>query len=81
MSSNRIEADFASVVVNGTSKPSIDVGIDGREGMTGLAVVRGNDRLPHEKVAGRCQRISAAKLQRCLPTAAARWMSVWRAGS
>jgi hypothetical protein len=57
------EADFASVVVNGTSKPSIDVGINGREGMTGLAVVPGNDRLPHEKVPRRGQRISAANLR------------------
>ena len=31
-----IESGFASVVANGTSKPSIEVGIIGREGMTGL---------------------------------------------
>jgi CRP-like cAMP-binding protein len=36
-----IESGFASVVANGTSKPSIEVGIIGREGMTGLAVVLG----------------------------------------
>lgn len=36
-----IEAGFASVVANGSSKPSIEVGIIGREGMTGLATVMG----------------------------------------
>jgi hypothetical protein len=30
-----IEAGFASVVANGSGKPSIEVGIIGREGMTG----------------------------------------------
>ena len=44
------------MVANGTSKPSIEVGIIGREGMTGLAVVLGNDRALHEtyiQVAGK----------------------------
>jgi CRP-like cAMP-binding protein len=58
-----IEAGCASVVVKSTSKPTIDIGINGREGMTGPAVMRGNDRLPHEKVAGRGQHISAANLR------------------
>jgi CRP-like cAMP-binding protein len=61
-----IEAGFASVVANGTSKQSIEVGIIGREGMTGLAVVLGNDRAQHEtyvQVAGKGLRISAAKLR------------------
>ena len=43
-----IESGFASVVANGTSKPSIEVGIIGREGMTGLAVVLGHDRAQHD---------------------------------
>jgi hypothetical protein len=42
-----IESGFASVVANGTSKPSIEVGIIGREGMTGLAIVLGSDRAQH----------------------------------
>jgi CRP-like cAMP-binding protein len=42
-----IEAGFASVVANGSSKPSIEVGIIGREGMTGLATVMGYDRATH----------------------------------
>ena len=35
------------MVANGTNKPSIEVGIIGREGMTGLAVVLGSDRAQH----------------------------------
>ena len=61
-----IEAGFASVVANGSSKPSIEVGIIGREGMTGLAVVMGQQRASHEtyvQAAGKAQRISAAKLR------------------
>ena len=60
------ESGFASVVANGTDKPSIEVGIIGREGLTGLAVVLGNDRASHDtfiQVAGKGQRISAAKLR------------------
>ena len=37
------ESGFASVVANGGKRP-IEVGIIGREGMTGLAVVLGGDR-------------------------------------
>src|SRR5436190_18864380 len=61
-----IEAGFASVVANGSSKPGIEVGIIGREGMTGLAVVLGNDRAQHEtyiQVAGTGQRIRAVDLR------------------
>ena len=51
------------MVANGSDKPSIEVGIIGREGMTGLAVVLGNDRAMHDtyiQVAGSGLRISAA---------------------
>ncbi len=61
-----IEAGFASVVANGSSKPSIEVGIIGREGMTGLAIVMGQQRAAHDtyiQVAGKGQRITAAKLR------------------
>jgi CRP-like cAMP-binding protein len=61
-----IESGFASVVANGTKKPSIEVGIIGREGMTGLAIIMGHDRAQHEtyiQVAGRGLRIAAAKLR------------------
>jgi CRP-like cAMP-binding protein len=58
-----IESGFASVVAG---KRSIEVGIIGREGMTGLAVVLGDERASHDtyiQVAGAGQRISAAKLR------------------
>jgi CRP-like cAMP-binding protein len=60
------ESGFASVVANGSDKPSIEVGIIGREGMTGLAVVLGGDRAQHStyiQVAGNGQRVSAARLR------------------
>jgi len=41
------EAGFASVVADGGKRP-IEVGLIGREGMTGLPVVLGNDRNDHE---------------------------------
>jgi CRP-like cAMP-binding protein len=61
-----IEAGFASVVANGSGKPGIEVGIIGREGMTGLAIVMGQQRAPHDtyvQVAGKGQQIRAAKLR------------------
>jgi CRP-like cAMP-binding protein len=61
-----IERGFASVVADGSDEGGIEVGIIGREGMTGLAVVMGNHRAPHDtyiQAAGAGQRISAAKLR------------------
>ena len=61
-----IEAGFASVVANGSGKQSIEVGIIGREGMTGLAIVMGYQRASHDtyiQAAGKGQRIRAAKLR------------------
>ena len=43
-----IESGFASVVVNGSGERGIEVGLIGREGMTGLAVVMAADTTPHE---------------------------------
>lgn len=43
-----LERGFASVVANGASNPRVEVGLIGREGMTGLAVVLGSDRSPHD---------------------------------
>jgi CRP-like cAMP-binding protein len=60
-----IEHGFASVVANGAGR-SIEVGLIGREGMTGLAVVMGTDRSPHDtymQAAGGGQRISSARLR------------------
>jgi CRP-like cAMP-binding protein len=59
-----IESGFASVVAEG--KPSIEVGIIGREGMTGLAIVLGQQCASHAtyiQAAGKGQRISADKLR------------------
>jgi CRP-like cAMP-binding protein len=61
-----IESGFASVVANGSNKPSIEVGIIGREGMTGLTIVLGGDRAQHAtfiQAAGKGQRLSAARLR------------------
>ena len=57
---------FASVVANGIKGRSVEVGIIGREGMTGMAVVMGTDRSPHDtfiQAAGQGQRMRAAKLR------------------
>ena len=59
-----LESGIASVVANGDNKRSIEVGLIGREGMTGLAVVMGTDRSPpphlyssaRTRVATRCRR-------------------------
>ena len=61
-----IESGYASVVANGDDKRSIEIGLIGREGMTGLAVVMGTDRTHHEtfmQCAGRGWRISAQNLR------------------
>jgi CRP-like cAMP-binding protein len=61
-----IERGFASVVANDSGKRRIEVGIIGREGMTGLAVVMGNERAPHDtyiQAAGAGHRIGVAKLR------------------
>jgi CRP-like cAMP-binding protein len=42
-----IESGFASVVAGGTGDRDIEVGLIGREGMTGLAVIMGTDRSPN----------------------------------
>jgi CRP-like cAMP-binding protein len=60
-----IEHGIASVVADGTGR-SIEVGLIGREGMTGLAVIMGSDRSPHEtfmQVGGDGQRMPAGKLR------------------
>jgi CRP-like cAMP-binding protein len=43
-----MEHGFASVVANGVDKPGIEVGIIGREGMTGVSVVLGGERPRNE---------------------------------
>ena len=60
------ESGFASVVANGKGT-SIEVGIIGREGMTGLPLLLGHDRAEHEtfiQLAGKGLCIGAADLHR-----------------
>jgi CRP-like cAMP-binding protein len=60
------ESGFASVVADSASERGIEVGLIGREGMTGLAIVMGTDRTPHHTFmqhAGVGVRISVGDLQ------------------
>ena len=64
------ESGFASVVADGGKQP-IEVGIIGREGMTGLPVVLGNDRNSHEvfmQAAGKGHCIKADALRKAIDT-------------
>jgi CRP-like cAMP-binding protein len=61
-----LDSGFASMVADGSSSNKIEVGLIGREGMTGLAVVLGADRTPHETYvqnAGEGLRIGAANFR------------------
>jgi CRP-like cAMP-binding protein len=56
-----MDEGIASVVAIGKNGKDIEVGIIGREGMTGLPIVMGNHRSPHStfiQVAGSAQRIT-----------------------
>src|SRR5882724_9056236 len=58
---------FASVVANGQSDRSIEVGLIGREGMTGTAVILGTDRSTNEtfmQLSGDGWRLTVAELRR-----------------
>ncbi|HJR22498.1 MAG TPA: Crp/Fnr family transcriptional regulator [Dongiaceae bacterium] len=60
------DSGIMSVVANGDNKRNIEVGLIGREGMTGLAVVMGTDRSPHQtfvQSAGQGRRIPSANLR------------------
>jgi CRP-like cAMP-binding protein len=57
---------LASVIAIGKNGHRLEVGLIGREGMTGLAVVTGNDRSPNEtfiQVQGSGSRINAEELR------------------
>ena len=63
-----IERGLASIVA-GNSHKRLEVGLIGPEGMTGLPIVLGNDRSPHEnfiQVAGEGSRIPADKLREAM---------------
>jgi CRP-like cAMP-binding protein len=68
-----IDHGFASVVADGPGKRELEVGMIGRESMTGLAVVLGNDRAKHTmyiQAPGAGQRMSASKLRRAMAQSA-----------
>jgi CRP-like cAMP-binding protein len=60
------DSGILSVVANGDDKRRIEVGLIGREGMSGLAIVMGSDRTPHQtfvQSAGRGWRIKSDDLR------------------
>jgi CRP-like cAMP-binding protein len=65
------ESGFASVVADGSGGRGIEVGLIGCEGMTGLPVLMGTDRSPHQtfvQSAGAGLRVSASSLRRAMDT-------------
>ena len=63
------DSGFASVVAGGDGKSPIEVGIIGREGMTGLAVLLGNDLPKNEtyvQAAGKGRRLKANILRKAI---------------
>ena len=64
-----MEAGIASVVAVQPDETRIEVGLIGREGMSGTAVVLGGDQSPHStymQVAGEGQRIAANELHKAM---------------
>lgn len=59
-----MESGFASVVANGSGDEAIEIGLIGREGVTGVPVIMGADRWPNEtfiQSAGIAQRIPVSE--------------------
>jgi CRP-like cAMP-binding protein len=64
-----MEAGIASVVAVQSDETRIEVGLIGREGMSGIAVVLGGEQSPHStyiQVAGKGQRIAAKELRKAM---------------
>ncbi len=64
-----LEAGIASVVAVQPDESRVEVGLIGREGMSGIAVVLGGDRSPHStyiQVAGEGQRIATKELRNAM---------------
>jgi CRP-like cAMP-binding protein len=75
------ESGFASVVATGAGMKPIEVGIIGREGMTGLAVLLGNKPAKNEtyiQSAGKGQRLKASVLRRAIDQRASLHRSLLR---
>ena len=67
------ESGFASVVAVQADDTKVEVGLIGREGMSGLTIVLGDHRSPHStymQSPGRGQRIGAAKLRSAIQKSA-----------
>src|SRR5436853_1503409 len=65
------ESGIASVVAVQSNGKQVEVGLIGREGMTGLPIVLGNHRSPHStyiQVAGRGQCIPSTELRKATQT-------------
>jgi CRP-like cAMP-binding protein len=63
------ETGIVSVVAEGTRARQSEIGLIGREGMTGINVVMGNDRSPHQsyvQVAGQGHSMKANDLRRAI---------------
>ena len=68
-----METGIASVVAVQPDETRAEVGLIGREGMTGIAVVLGGDQSPHStyiQVAGEGQRIAANELRKAMDKSA-----------
>lgn len=68
-----MEGGIASVVAVQAKETKVEVGLIGREGMSGLPIVLGNHRSPHStymQAAGHGQRISAIELRNALNASA-----------
>jgi CRP-like cAMP-binding protein len=68
-----LDVGIASVVAVQAKDTRVEVGLIGREGMTGLAIVLGNHRSPHAtyiQAVGRGQRIAAAELRKAFDASA-----------
>ncbi|HYV87476.1 MAG TPA: Crp/Fnr family transcriptional regulator [Candidatus Polarisedimenticolia bacterium] len=64
-----LDSGFASIVANGPHDRQIEVGLIGREGMTGSTLAMGTDRSPNEtymQQAGKGRRVKAAGFVRAL---------------
>lgn len=67
------EAGFASVVAVQANDTKVEVGLIGREGMSGLTILLGNHRSPHStymQAPGRGQRIGAVKFRKAMHASA-----------
>jgi CRP-like cAMP-binding protein len=68
-----MEAGIASVVAVQPDDTQVEVGLIGREGMSGIAVVLGGDQSPHStyvQMAGKGQRISTEELRKAMEASA-----------